>query len=116
MAVSQAPELFDGVTTVEDFVTVRGHIGFGVYASEFFKIGANLALAHETEHNISNAEIGKDIFNTPGQEGVMIPAADNQQRSEHNPTFVPAIDTLGKRIRVQETTVFTLSAYLGLMF
>lgn len=114
--VGQAPGIYDGVTTVEEFVTVRGHLGFGLYASENFKIGADLALAHETEHNISNAEIGKDLSNTVEERGVFVPATTDQQRLEHNPTFVPAIDSIGRRLRVEETTVFTLSAYLGVMF
>ena len=114
---SQAPAIFDGITTVEQFMTVRGHLGLGVYASEYFKIGADLALAHETEHNLTNAKIGKDLYNDGGDEyGVRVPAVTTQQRSEHNPTYVPNIDAIGRRIRVEETTVFTLSAYIGLLF
>lgn len=116
MAVAQAPQIFDGVTTVEDFITVRGHIGFGIYASEYFKIGADISLAHETQHNLSNAEIGKDLFSEGDQRGVFVPALNNEQSSEHNPTFVPAIDTIGQRLRIEETTVFSASAFIGLMF
>ena len=113
---SQAPSTFDGITTVEEFMTVRGHLGIGVYASEYFKIGADLALAHETEHNLTNADIGKDLLSIGDQQGVFVPANNVQQRSEHNPTYVPNLDALGRRIRVEETTIFTVSAYLGLLF
>ncbi len=115
--LSQAPATFDGITTVEQFMTVRGHLGLGVYASEYFKIGADLALAHETEHNLSNAKIGKDLLsNSVDEYGVRVPPKNTQQRSEHNPTYVPNIDAIGRRIRIEETTVFTLSAYIGLLF
>ena len=113
---NQAPAIFDGITTVEQFVTVRGHLGLGVYASEFFKIGADLALAHETEHNLTNADIGKDLISEGDERGVFVPAENTQQKLEHNPTYVPNIDALGRRIRVEETTVFTISAYIGLLF
>ena len=113
---NQAPALFDGITTVEQFLTVRGHLGFGVYASEFFKIGADLALAHETEHNLTNAEIGKDLNSLGEERGVFVPPETVQQRTEHNPTYVPSLDAIGRRIRVEETTVFTVSAYVGLLF
>ncbi len=113
---NQAPDIFDGITTVEQFVTVRGHLGLGVYASEFFKIGADLALAHESEHNLTNAEIGRDLNNVGEERGVFVPPETTQQRSEHNPTYVPNLDAIGRRVRVEETTIFTVSAYLGLLF
>jgi hypothetical protein len=114
--VGEAPRTFDGITTVEEYAIVRGHIGFGLYSSEYFKIGADFSLAHETEHNVSNAEIGDDIYNQGDDRGVFVPATTNEQRSEHNPTFVSAIDSIGRRLRVEETTVFSISAYMGLMF
>lgn len=113
---SQAPSTFDGITTVEQFMTVRAHLGLGVYASEYFKIGADLAFAHETEHNLTNADIGEDLLNIGDERGVFVPANNVQQRSEHNPTYVPNLDALGRRVRVEETTLFTISAYIGLLF
>ncbi len=113
----QAPAAFDGVTTVEQFVTVRGNIGFGFYLSKNVKLGANAALAHETEHNLTNAEIGRDIYSqTPEQVGVLTPAKTPEEASEHNPTFAPSIDTIGRRIRVEESTVFSASFTLAVMF
>ena len=74
-------------------------------------------MAHETEHNLSNAKIGKDLLsNSVDEYGVRVPPKNTQQRSEHNPTYVPNIDAIGRRIRIEETTVFTLSAYIGLLF
>lgn len=115
--VDRAPTTFDGITTVEQFLTLRGHLGFGFYASRNIMLGATAALAHETEHNITNAEIGKDrYFATPDQEGVLTPTSSIEELSEHNPTFVPALDTVGRRIRVEETTVFSASFQLAVMF
>lgn len=116
-ASQKAPDRFDGITTVEEFLTVRGHLGFGFYASRNIKLGATASLAHETEHNLTNAEIGKDIyFSTQDQIGVLTPAMSAQEAIEHNPTFVPALDTVGRRIRVEETTVFSAAVQLAVMF
>lgn len=113
----QAPIVFDGITTVEQFITLRGHLGFGFYASHNIKLGATAALAHETEHNLTNAEIGKDIFfDTTDQIGVLTPSKTQNEALEHNPTFVPALDTVGRRIRIEETTVFSATVQLAVMF
>ena len=112
----QAPVNYDGITTVEEFMTIRGHLGFGFYVSPNFKFGARAALAHETEHNISTAEIGKDVFSEGDMRGLFIPATDINQQQEHNPTFVPTIDHIGRRIRIEETTVFSVAFNMALMF
>jgi len=115
--VDRAPSTFDGITTVEQFLTMRGHIGFGFYASRNIMLGATAALAHETEHNLTNAEIGKDrYFSTQDQVGVLTPTSSLEELSEHNPTFVPALDTVGRRIRIEETTVFSAAVQLAVMF
>ena len=35
---------------------------------------------------------------------------------EHNPTYVEAIDAVGRRLRVEETTVFDVNVTLQLSF
>jgi len=113
----QAPAAFDGVTTVEQFVTVRGNIGFGLHVSQNVKFGASVALAHETEHNLTNSEIGRDLYKaTPEEQGVLTPARTPEEAQEHNPTFTPSVDTIGRRIRVEETTVFSAAFTLAVMF
>jgi hypothetical protein len=102
----------DGITTVEHFMRVKAHLGTGVYVSEHAKLAAGLSLAHETEHFLTNASVGRDL------DGSDLVEAQGQQRwngAEHNPTFVPAIDRPGRRIRVEETTVFTVGVSLSLM-
>ena len=98
-------------------MTVRGHLGFSFHVSHNLKFGAVASLAHETEHNITNAEIGRDIYNaTQDEVGVLVPAQTDEQRSEHNPTYVEALDPTGRRLRVEETTVFSVAANLSVMF
>lgn len=104
---------FDGVTTVEQYGVVRGHLGFGAYASRFVKFGIDLSLAHETEHFASTADVGKDADGS----GLVESRQDaNFNADEQNPTYVAAIDGAGHRLRFEETTVFTLAASLAGIF
>jgi hypothetical protein len=119
-AFSSVMGTFDGITTIEQYAIMRGSLGFGFYVSQYVKFGATFSLAHETEHFISNAKIGKDL------DGNGVVEANNQynpndandvaQSKEHNPTFTPNIDAVGRRIRVEETTLFTTALNLAFMF
>jgi hypothetical protein len=103
----------DGITTVEQFATFRGHLGLGVQASRYLRLGAELSLAHDTEHFISNAEVGKDKDGSGLVENKSDP---NFDPAEQNPTYVPAIDAVGRRLRVEETTVFSVGFNAAVMF
>ena len=98
----------DGITTVEPFMTFGLNLGAGIYATDSAKISVDLALAHETEHFIGTADLGDDLDGSGEIEPVGNPA-------EQNPTFSPAIDELGRRIRIEETTVFSVGVSLALM-
>ena len=102
----------DGITTVEQFMAVRAHLGGGVYVSEHAKLSLNLSLAHETEHYLSNADVGRDL---DGSGLVEARGQANFNASEHNPTFSAAIDSPGRRLRVEEKTIFNVGVTLSLM-
>jgi hypothetical protein len=102
----------DGITTVEQFMAVQAKMGLGIYVSEHAKIGASLSLAHETEHFISNADVGTDVDGSGRVESRGQPGYNG---AEHNPTFSAAIDRPGRRIRVEETTVFSVGVSIALM-
>ncbi|MEE2758187.1 MAG: hypothetical protein VYA30_16125 [Myxococcota bacterium] len=102
----------DGITTVEQFIAVRAHLGGGVYVSEHAKLSLNLSLAHETEHYLSNADVGRDL---DGSGLVEARGQANFNPNEHNPTFSAAIDAPGRRLRVEEKTIFNVGVTLSLM-
>ena len=93
---------------------LRAHLGLGFYVSKYFRIGADFSLAHETEHFLTNGEIGKDLDG----DGVVYTSGSNRtvNTSEHNPTFVPNLDYVGRRIRVEETTLFQINTMMTLIF
>lgn len=108
-----ADQPVDGLTTVEEHVTFKSRLGLGMYLSRYAKVGVTLALDHDTEHYISNADIGRDL---DGSGLVEARGTAGYDPAEHNPTYVPAIDAVGRRIRVEETTVFHVGANLSIIF
>lgn len=110
-AIADTPH--DGITTVQEHVQVRGRLGVGAHIAEHARIALNLSLAHDTEHFISDAAIGKDL---DGSGRVEDPTNAGYDPVEHNPTFVPAIDSVGRRLRVEATTIFGVGLTVGAAF
>lgn len=112
----------DGITTVEEYVQLRGHLGAGVYISQYVRLATRLSLAHDTEHFIGAADIGRDLNSSGLVESSGEPACSSVRDSrcydprEHNPTYVPAVDQVGRRLRVEETTIFGFDLSLAVLF
>jgi hypothetical protein len=107
-----AKSAHDGITTVEQFIAVQARLGMGIYVSEHAKLSGTLSLAHETEHFLTNADVGRDV---DGSGRVEARGQNGYDPGEQNPTFSSAIDGPGRRIRIEETTVFTFGVSLSLM-
>lgn len=103
----------NGLTTVEQYVTWRSRLGAGLYVSRYAKLAGYLALEHDTEHYLSNADVGRDLDNSGLVEAR---GALGYDEAEHNPVYVPAIDAVGKRLRIEETTNFQVGASLSIIF
>ena len=61
-----AGKAHDGITTVEQFVTFEARLGSGLYVSKECKALTEISIAHDTEHFISNADIGRDLPDSNG--------------------------------------------------
>lgn len=96
----------DGVTVVEDYINFRAHLGMGLQASKYLRLMAKTSIAHNTEHFLSTADVGADKDGS----GLV------DQASEQNPVFSRAIDAAGNRLRVEETTIFTVAVSAAVMF
>ena len=112
-STAAAARTFDGITTVEQFMTVRAHAGFGVYVSKYAKLGADLMVSHDTEHFVSKADIGRD---KDGSGLVEAKGDPKYNAAEHNPTYSPAIDAVGRRLRIEEATNFQAAFNLSVLF
>ncbi|MFN3201899.1 MAG: hypothetical protein ACE366_26070 [Bradymonadia bacterium] len=96
----------DGITVVEDYMNFRAHIAMGLQASQYLRFLTRASIAHNTEHFLSTADVGSDLDGS----GVV------DQANEQNPVYVPAIDTVGQRLRIEETTIFTVALSAAVMF
>lgn len=110
----------DGLTTVEEHITWKTRLGAGLYLSRYAKLSGYLALEHDTEHYLSHADVGRDLDNSGLVEAANTVANEDgiggYDPAEHNPVYVPAIDAVGRRIRVEETTNFQVGASLSIIF
>lgn len=103
----------DGITTVEEYMTFRAHVGLGLHVRKYVRFAIEAGIAHDTEHFISNADIGRDLDGTR-----LVEPRDNTHWNpeEHNPAYVSAIDEVGRRLRIEESTIFDVTASLQLSF
>ena len=73
----------------------EARLGMGIYISEYAKIGGYMTMAHDTEHFLSNASVGRDLDGS----GLVEARGQPGTTAEHNPTFSAAIDQPGRRIQ-----------------
>lgn len=91
----------------ERYVTLDALLGFYLRTSSFLFLQAMASISHDRDHYISGESLG------PGS-GNYDPAV--AATSRQNPNFDFRYDLPGRRFKVSETTVFTLSAALTLNF
>ncbi|MBI5485875.1 MAG: hypothetical protein HY905_00940 [Deltaproteobacteria bacterium] len=99
---------WSGMTDIENYATFMGRLTVGIQAAKYVKFVVGVGFAHDQEHYITftdecNSEAGGTCGGTPGS-------------GQYNPMTREAIDAPGNRFRVQETTVFDVSAAVTAMF
>jgi len=70
-----------------------------------FQLSASFAYAVDTPHFITFGEVGKD---QDGKNGVEPANSADPPKNEYSPTFLPALDAPGNRLRVQDAATWTL--------
>lgn len=98
-----------GITDVENYGTFGGSIAIRTEVGQYIKFRIGAALSHDLEHFITFADAGED---GPDEDYVVTP--DNH--SEINPIYRPLIDQIGRRFRVEETTVFDFFVNAQVLF
>jgi len=91
---------YPGITSIENYFTFKAALAFNVDFTKFFRARLGVALGHEQQHYITFGDAGKDLGDDP-QQGI-----NYKNEYEVNPMYRPYIDTVGRRWRVGETTVF----------
>ncbi len=97
---NELSDLFGKLLTVSDYGQLGGQIGFVGQAAEFVILRASASLAYNTEHFLTNENVGKDLNGT-GSVETSVP-------EEFNPTYDQRVDRPGRRFRVQEQFLFRI--------
>jgi hypothetical protein len=91
----------DGITDVYDFGRLTYWGALHYQPIKYFQISAKIAMTQETPHFISGGKYG---INLDPSRGSTIEQSNSDGKNEFSPVFLPAIDTPGQRLRVQDAS------------
>lgn len=98
----------DGISTVESYASLGGHIGVNVQLSEYVEVRIQSYFETQTEHFLTAAHTGVDRDN------------DNEVNlsdpNETNPVYNPTLDSVGERLRADSVFNVSWSATLAFQF
>ncbi len=98
---NELSDLFGKLLYTSDYGQIGGHAGFIGQAAEFVLLRAYFSWAYNTEHFLTNENIGKD-FDGNGTVDI------TGNPKEINPNYDFRTDRVGRRFRVQEQYVFRI--------
>jgi hypothetical protein len=108
-----------GVTTVENHLRMGGDLGVRAELGKL-QIGLSFALVYTQPHLISFSDAGQDLPTCGPDVSGPCEADDNvlvnSGTSEVNPGYVPLIDLVGQRFRVDEVFDYTLGIEARMLF
>ena len=97
VTLNELSDLLNKPTYTEQYAHFEGHFFFSVQAAQYVYFRAGATLGHDTEHFLTYADEASNRFNGPGGED--LPDAYFDKR----------LDSVGQRVRVAETFLFTWS-------
>ena len=106
---TQLSDLLGELTYQQDYARLGGQAGLVFHAGKYFKASAEFALTHDTDHWLTNENLGAP--STPA--GTMI---NVDTHVGQNPNFDFRFDNPGSRFLLQNSIMGTLSVNLTAMF
>ncbi len=106
---SEISDLFREQTYTDQFVRIGGEAGLRFKAFHLFFINVAGQFAYDTEHFLTIEDFGKD-----GDDGNDEIDLDNA--GERNAFYNPAIDTVGRRLRIEQSVQLGVLAHIGVTF
>ncbi len=101
-ATSQLREA-DGITDVEQYGKFRGWASLHYQPMRNFQISASFLYATESPHYITAGAYGTDLDGN-----AKVEQSNSKSDNEYSPTFLPALDTPGSRLRIQDVGSYAL--------
>lgn len=108
---SEVSDLFREMTYTDQFVRLGAKGGVRYVVSDLFFIVAQGQLAYDTEHMLSIERFGNDLPSADLNNQV-----DLNNPAERNPYFNPAIDTVGRRLRIEQSVQLGFLVTMGVTF
>ncbi len=106
---SEISDLFREQTYTDQFVRVGGELGLAYSAFHIVTLDVRGILNYDTEHFLTVEDFGKDGADANEE-------VDLNDPTERNPYYNPAIDTVGRRLRIEQSLLVGLQARLSLTF
>jgi hypothetical protein len=106
---NEMSDLFGKLLYSSDYGQVGGQFGFIGQAAEFVKLRASTSFAYNTEHFLTNENIGKDLM---GNGVVDVTSAPE----EINPNYDFRVDRVGRRFRIEQQYIFRIQITATLNF
>ena len=102
---TQRHTITDGVTDVEQYGQFTGWASLHYQPIKQFQLSASFGYAVDTPHFITFGDYGENLDNT---NGVQQANSQDPPKNEYSPTFLPALDAPGNRLRLQDAATWTL--------
>lgn len=107
---SEVSDLFREQTYTDQYVRIGAQAGLGFKAFKLFFIDVTGQFAYDTEHFLTIEDFGKDLASDPNDE------IDLDNPAERNPFYNPALDTVGRRLRIEQSVQLGVLAHVGITF
>ena len=106
---SEVSDLFREQTYTDQFVRVGAEAGVRFKAFKLFFLNIAGQFAYDTEHLLTVEDFGKDLDDANDE-------IDLDKPAERNPYYNPVLDTVGRRLRVEQSYQLGVLAHVGVTF
>lgn len=106
---SEVSDLFKEMTYTDQFVRLGAKAGLRFKAYDLFFVGLQGQFAYDTEHFLAVEDFGKDLEDVNSE-------IDLDNPAERNPYYNPALDTVGRRLRIEQSVQLGLLVNVGVTF
>lgn len=101
---ADTPYIHDGITDIEGFASVGGHVGFNLQFSRYVELRFHTGFSWDTPHFITAADAGRDRDGPDPETGEVVVQLDPTPADgvvERNPNYNLALDAVGRRFRIE---------------
>ena len=106
---SEVSDLFREMTYTDQYVRLGGLAGLKYTAFDIFFVDLSGQFGYDTEHFLTTEDFGKDLDDANDE-------IDLDNPAERNPYYNPAIDTIGRRLRIEQSLHVGFIAHVGITF